>query len=158
MLRTFASIEKLPVILRQNGEEIGFVLDLLFQEDKVVGFLVDKHGWLNGHLFLPLSHILGFGHDGLIVRDKQGLTPFSTIKENVIPLKIGRSRLYGKPLLSEEGERLGLIEDVYFLEEMGMIIGYEVTDGLLADLTEGRKVVRGKGPLTIGKDVVILSI
>jgi len=66
--------------------------------------------------------------------------------------------LFRKPLLSSEGQKLGLLEDVYFTEEVGTIIGYEVTDGFFADITEGKKVIKTNEPLKIGEDVIVVSI
>lgn len=39
--------------------------------------------------------------------------------------------------MSNEGKKLGLLEDVYFMEEVGTIVGYELTDGFFSDITEG---------------------
>jgi uncharacterized protein YrrD len=60
-------------------------------------------------------------------------------------------------LLTAEGEKLGLLEDVYFLEEVGTIVGYEVTEGLVADLVEGRRVVKSNSKLTIASGRAILT-
>ena len=60
-------------------------------------------------------------------------------------------------MLTAEGEKLGLLEDVYFMEELGTIIGYEVTEGLVADLVEGRRVVKTNASLTIADGRAILS-
>ena len=73
-------------------------------------------------------------------------------------LKQGKEKLSGRPLLTSEGEKLGLVEDVYFMEELGTIVGYEVTEGLIADIKEGRKVVKTEHPLTIGKDILVIQL
>ena len=45
-------------------------------------------------------------------------------------------------MISKEGERLGLLEDVYFLEEVGTIVGYELSDGFFSDIMEGKRVIK----------------
>ncbi|WP_100406609.1 PRC-barrel domain-containing protein [Bacillus solitudinis] len=156
-MRTFSTIEGLPIINLSSGNECGHVLDLLFTGRYVTGFVIDQKGWFNHHLFLPLSSVSSFGHDGLMIDSNAKLQPYEK-STNVHPLKLGKKRVQGKPLLTTEGEKIGLVEDVYFSEELGTIIGYEVTDGLLADIVEGRKVIKSKGELTVGEDRAILSI
>ncbi|WP_088102598.1 PRC-barrel domain-containing protein [Halalkalibacter urbisdiaboli] len=158
-MRTFSTIEGLPVIDLSSGNECGHVLDLLFSGQEVIGFVIDQKGWFNHHLFLPISAVSSFGNDGVMVEERKVLHPYKKeYKEEAFPLKLGKRKFQGKPLLTTEGEKIGLVEDVYFSEEVGTIIGYEVTDGLLADIVEGRKVVKSKGQLTIGEDRAILSI
>ena len=45
-------------------------------------------------------------------------------------------------MISEEGEPLGFLKDVYFQEEVGTIVGYEITDGFFSDITEGKQVIK----------------
>lgn len=156
-LRTFSTVEGLPVIALSSGVECGQVLDLLYEGGCVTGFLINPKGWFAKHLFLPVSAVSSFGQDGVMIEGSHVLKPFSKTEKKAIPLKSGRRRLHGMPLLTKEGEKLGLVEDVYFLEEMGTIVGYEVTDGLVADLLEGRKVVKSQGRLAIGGGRAILT-
>ncbi len=57
-----------------------------------------------------------------------------------------------------EGEKLGIVEDVYFQEELGTIVGYECTDGFFSDLKEGKRVVKTDEPPAIGKDTIIVNV
>jgi uncharacterized protein YrrD len=67
--------------------------------------------------------------------------------------------IHFKTVLTRDGERLGLLEDVYFSEQMGTIEAYELTDGFFADIAEGKKVVKASGePLTIGKDTIVIDL
>ena len=63
--------------------------------------------------------------------------------------------LKGRSVLLTSGYELGVIENVYFMEEMGTIIGYELSDGWIDDLMEGRKVLKASEPLVWGQDVLI---
>ncbi|BAB04983.1 PRC-barrel domain-containing protein [Halalkalibacterium halodurans] len=157
-MRTFASLEGLPVIDRQTGNELGSVMDGIIAPDRMMGFLVNKNGWFHRHQWLPLDHIISLGTDGVMIEAKGLSKEISTNGGAAYPLMHGQHKLQGKPLITEEGERLGLVQDVYFLEKAGKIVAYEVTEGLLADITEGRKVVRSNGPVTVGKDVLIVSM
>ena len=59
-------------------------------------------------------------------------------------------------MLTVTGSELGRLENVYFLEEMGTLIGYELTDGFLTDLKEGRKTLHPAERLTWGDDALIV--
>lgn len=157
-LRTFSTVEGLPVIDLSSGNECGHVLDMLFSGQEVTGLVIDQKGWFNHHLFLPISKVSSFGSEGVMIETHDVLRPFKNQRKEAYPLKLGKHRFQGMPLLTAEGEKIGLVEDVYFTEELGTIVGYEVTDGLLADIVEGRKVIKSKGQLTIGEDRAILSL
>ncbi|MGO4887384.1 PRC-barrel domain-containing protein [Anaerobacillus sp. MEB173] len=157
-MRTYSLIHELAVFDISNGEEIGKIIDLFFDENsRVTGLLMDKKGWLNSDMFVPLHAIQSIGQDGVMVKEKCLLENFSKSKHVFHSLK-HKDGIVGKPLVTAEGEKLGLVEDVYFLEEKGTIIGYEVTDGLFADLIEGRKVVKTDDPLLIGEDILVVNI
>ncbi len=156
-LRTFSTVEGLPIISLSTGKEYGHVQDLLYQDGTVIGFLIDPKGWFTKHLFLPVTSIENIGTDGVMISDSHVLKPMTQHEKRAIPLKTGKRRLHGTALLTAEGEKLGLLEDVYFQEEVGTIIGYEVTEGLVADLVEGRSVVKSNSKLTIAGGRAILT-
>ncbi len=140
-----------------NGHEYGHVIDLLYDEGTAKGFVIDPKGWFVKHQFLPIKSIMSIGTAGVMIGNSHVLKPLSLNEKKAIPLKTGKRRLHGTALLSAEGEKLGLLEDVYFMEELGTIIGYEVTEGLVADLVEGRKVVKSQGKLTVAGGRAILT-
>jgi uncharacterized protein YrrD len=70
----------------------------------------------------------------------------------------GGQRLLGMVMMTNEGEQLGLLEDVYFLEEMGTIIGYKCSDGFFSDIMDGKRVVKTDEPPAIGKDAIIVNV
>ncbi len=73
-----------------------------------------------------------------------------------VGLLSGDRKLKGRPVIKASGRELGWVEDVYFREEMGTLIGYELSDGFLSDVLSGRKVLKpGALHLTWGKDVII---
>lgn len=155
LLRTFSAVSHLPVFSVETGEKLGVFADLYINKHgQVTGFLLDKKSFFQRDLFLPLESIYRIGQDSIFVyTDKFAEKPTAS---DVYPLKQGKRRFYGKPLLTLEGEKLGIVEDVYFQEELGTVIGYELTEGLLADLIEGRKVVKTNAPLTVGEEVLVI--
>lgn len=157
-MRTFSVLNGLSVISLKGGKEIGKVIDLLFQETHVEGLLIDKNGWLNNHLFVPLENIHAMGHDALVIDDVKMLSVYDKKQSPFYSLHNGTKKIVGKTLMSTEGEKLGLVEDVYFYENLGNIVGYEVTDGFIADLKEGKRVLKSTAPLTVGEEVIVIDL
>lgn len=157
-MRTFSVLNGLSVISLKGGEEIGKVIDLLFHETSVKGLLIDKNGWLNRHLYVPIKNIHAIGQDALVIDDTNMLSAYDKKQFPFYSLHNGAKKIVGKTLMSTEGEKLGLVEDVYFDEKMGNIVGYEVTDGFIADLKEGKRVLKTTTPLTVGEEVLVIDL
>ncbi|HHY72904.1 MAG TPA: photosystem reaction center subunit H [Bacillus bacterium] len=159
-MRTFSSIRDLPVYNQATGKELGKVLDLCFDNNGTVnGLMVDTKGLLKKNKLIPYSQISSIGMDGIMLSNEPTTEEQMTQNRNGVHfLQNGQERIIGKPLVTTEGEKLGLVEDVYFREELGTIIGYEVTDGFFADMTEGRKVYKSGAPLTIGESILIVDL
>ncbi|WP_185971045.1 PRC-barrel domain-containing protein [Alkalicoccobacillus porphyridii] len=157
-MRTFATVQGLPVVHTETGYEYGRVIDALLLDNHITGLLINMKGWLNRHQFLQMQHIFSIGEQAVMVQSE---TCFETchsqpIYQESIHLVLGKPKLRGMELFSVRGDLLGLVEDVYFSDPLGMIEGYKVTDGLLADLTKGQHMLQGHH-LVIGKERAILS-
>lgn len=159
LLRTFSSIKDLPVYDKNTGKEVGKVVDLCFDDRGIVkGLMVDSKGLLKKNKIIPLAQVFSFGKDGIMLSREPKPANHASESDSMQFLQNGHDRILGKPLVTTEGEKLGLVEDVYFREELGTIIGYEVTDGFFADMTEGRKVFKTNKPLTIGENILIVDL
>lgn len=156
-MRTFSVIKGLPVFNKMNGEKIGEVYDIsLSDKGKVNGLILKKGTFLKKDYFIPIGDVSSFGPDGIMVDDSSLLKKMDEHLEGYT--FEGQKKLAGMPLLSAEGKKLGLLEDVYFHEELGTIVGYECTDGFFSDMAEGRRVIQTDLPPKIGKDAIIVDI
>lgn len=156
-LRTFTLLKGLPVYDKETGNVIGHVSDLCFTSlGKVKALLMKGKGLLRRDRLIPINCVTAFGNDGILVQNLQNFKPVR--HEQKTHFLQSHHGLFKKPVLSTEGEKLGLLEDVYFLEELGTIIGYELTDGFFADITEGKKVIKTHSPLTVGKDAIVVDV
>jgi uncharacterized protein YrrD len=154
-LKTFANTKGLPIIDVNTGEQLGIVEDLCFEETgKVSGVVMDARG-LKRDKVIPITSVQSFGSDGVMV-DQSKVFRNKSRADHL--LHESHEGLIGKALMSKEGDKLGLVEDVYFREELGTIVGYEVTEGFFADIREGRKIVKAASPLTVGKKTAIIDL
>lgn len=155
-MRTFSLLKGLPVIELNSGAKIGEVCDICISGSGVVkGLLVRKGALLKKTFHLNVQDVSSFGWDGVMIVDQSIMTPVKKPHEFTFE---GRNRLTGKTIMTSEGERLGLLEDVYFQEEVGTIVGYELSDGFFADMLEGKRVIKTELPPAIGKDTIIVNV
>lgn len=156
-MRTFSSIKGLPVYERNSGEIIGKILDISISETgEIKGFLIDEKGFLGRNRLLDIDSIVSFGRDVVMIKNSFTLQPLTLEEGDHLFYKHGG--LAGKEILTESGNKLGLLDDVYFGEEVGTIIGYEVSDGFFTDLTDGKKMITPNQVLKVGKDAVVVLI
>ncbi|HAQ07555.1 MAG TPA: photosystem reaction center subunit H [Bacillus bacterium] len=155
-MRTFSLLKGLPVYELACGQKLGEVCDMSISSDgSVVGLLVKKGALIKKTYQVKVGQVISYGHDGVMIRDRSDLKPLESEPEYTFE---HQQSLAGKILLSKDGEQLGLVDDVYFLEELGTIVGYELTDGFFSDITNGKRVVKPLGPPAIGKDAIIVNV
>jgi uncharacterized protein YrrD len=155
-LRTFSLLKGQPVFVTKTGTKIAEITDLSISSDgKVDGFIVKKGVFFKQSGYLAIERVTSFGPDGVMVEDESAVEKLH--KQPCFTLAHQHS-LNGSMLISKSGDSLGLLEDVYFQEEVGTIVGYEITDGFFSDITEGKQVVKSSMPPTIGKDAIIVEV
>lgn len=158
-MRTYSVIKGQPVYNALTGSVIGKVEDVLFNDQGTVqGLLLNEKGWLKGLRKVPLESVQSIGADGVIVTCNSVIEPLKKQDHQCFCMDHFNTGVLGKPLLTSEGEKLGLVQDVYFHEKMGTIVGIEVTNGWFSDITEGRKVVQTSTPPVIGEEILIVNI
>lgn len=155
-MRTFSLLKGMPIYNVRNGKKIGEVFDLAISDDgRVTGLLVKKGAFFKQSYLLAVDKVSSFGWDGVMIDGSEQLEKLKSAPEYTVS---HQRPLYGKMLLSKSGDSLGMLKDVYFQEEVGTIVGYEVTDGFFTDLTEGKQVVETSLPPAIGKDAIIVDV
>jgi uncharacterized protein YrrD len=156
-LRTFSLLKSLPVIENNTGDMIGQVIDLLFtNKGMIAGILMNCKGFFQRDRIIPFRAITAIGNDGVLIDHRENLQPFQ--KDDSIFCLESRHGLIGKMVFSTEGEKLGILQDVYFLENLGMIVGYELTEGFFSELTEGKKFIQTNQAFSVGKDLMIVQV
>ncbi|RED65614.1 PRC-barrel domain-containing protein [Cohnella lupini] len=152
----------LPVLL-ESGKCIGKVKDLWFDEFwKLVGIVLDKYarsGIRKTPKIVYWEDIVHCGEDALLIK---GSTVVATMdsKQLLRTFHTGVVRLKDMPVYTIEGQHLGEVSDVYFKPSEGtQIIGYELTDGFLADVFEGRRKLflpEALENITLGEDAILV--
>ena len=147
-LRTFSLIKGLPVFTH-DGQKLGMVNDLCISEvGKITGIVIQQHKLFKKSVYVALDEVTSFGPDGIIVTDTwKGALPEAGMLLN-------KDEWLGRMLFSKQGEELGWLQDVYFMEKMGTIVAYETTDGFFSEST----YIPSEQPPVYGEDAIIVSV
>lgn len=147
----------LPVISMDDGRKFGEVRDCLLGAWEIKGLLLDPKYWFASSRAVACEGIHSLGADAVMLSDPEAIYTFGDFDEHGRLFLSGNKKLQGMPVVTPNGQQLGFIEDVYFDEKMDkQIIGLELTDGFISDLTEGRKIVMINEEAQMGEDAVIV--
>jgi uncharacterized protein YrrD len=154
-LRTFTLLKGLPVYDSSSGKAAGIVSDLEISNNGLVkSVVVDMKGLFERDRLISVDDVVSFGTDGVMIKKLNTLSSGFEKKNHYFC----HQSLLGKLLYSKEGEKLGIIEDVYFDSNLGTILGYEVSEGFFADLSEGKKIIKTNNPIQFGEDIILIEI
>lgn len=145
----------LPVIEMSAGKQVGHVKDAWFDEHWQLGGIILDAGrrFFTSMKSVVWHDVLVCGEDAVIIMHEAAVK--GTVKGDVQrTFSTGTVRLKDLPVITASGEQLGRVSDVYFGELQGtQIVGYELTDGFIADVLEGRKWL----PAPLQADEVMLG-
>lgn len=158
-MRKSQDVIGLPVYHAQTGRQLGTVRDLLFDEtQRLCGLLLEDGSAFRPGRYIPSERIGALGTDAVMTDSEP--VPFSSSLafQRWTGILTGQRKLRGRPVMTEEGHALGLVEDVYFLENAGTLVGYELSDGWWSDWRGGRKLLRAFRPLIWGEEILIAPV
>ena len=141
----------------QKGCLLGEVCDICIADNgNVTSLIIKRKGFFQKLYSLSLDQVITFGSRAIVIQDSEYLTKYKEAQNEY-------TMCHYQPIaqnytISGRGEELGLLEDVYFQEEMGKIIGYELTDGFFSDMSEGKRVIQSVYPPKFGKDAIIVTV
>ena len=156
-MERYSEVLGLPVICAENGKRLGTVKDVIFclGLKEVKAFLLEHEGW---HLYkrvILLRDVLDVGRDAVIVNDRKCVTGMRKAeKDGELQYK---GELKDLRVYSKSGEDLGIVKDILFDHKTGLIEGLEISDGLLQDLIQGRKVLPLYGKVEFSSDNVLVG-
>ena len=156
-MRKARDLVGLPVVELETGETVGEVRDVLFTAGGAFhSLLIERGGLLSAARILGKGQISAIGEDAVTVLNRAGVETFRDETGTVRGLIEGDVHFVGKDVLTQNGNLLGRVEDVYLDDNLYTIVGYEVSEGFLTDLKEGRKVLRAHPGFMVGGDTLLV--
>ncbi|WP_281888944.1 PRC-barrel domain-containing protein [Paenibacillus sp. YYML68] len=149
----------LPVMNVQSGKQIGEIKDIVVDESwHVQSFVLTTGHWFQEATCIRADDALSLGEDALTVDRDDCVQPLAECKGWKL-LVGGSHHVKGMPMMTVNGQQLGCVEDVYLDGDMGkQVIGYELTEGFISDLREGRKWLPMPEYVKIGEDALIVPV
>ena len=112
--------------------------------------------WYARPKFIKWDDIVSFGDDAITVKSSKSMLTLEYF-DNYHTLEIGQRKLKDLAIMTQEGQQLGRVVDVYFSKKMGKkILGYELSDGFISDIKYGRRWLPFPVQLTLGEDAMIV--
>lgn len=151
----------LPVLTMNTGKKVGIVKDAWFDERwRLKGLVLEYAKWFAVKVrTVQWSAVLSCGDDAVFIADDSKV---DTGKKQLLQRAycMGVIHLKDMPVITVTGMQLGRVSDVYFYPlQDTQIIGYELTDGFISDLMEGRKWLRTPSDyneVLLGQDAIIV--
>lgn len=141
------------VINQVNGEKIATVHDVVLDRDSrhIIALLIRGSGLLAPTQVVRWERVVSMG-DVVVVRADP---PLPVLKDDpeVEELTRQANRITGTSVISDKGEQLGSIGDM-FVDEQGQVIGYEVKQGLL----HSNRYLAIEYVQATGKDAIISTL
>lgn len=149
----------MPVLSRQDGQKIGSTKDIVIAKDhsRIVAFILDEGGLFSTATAVGMENVVSFGKDAMIITDSKAVVRIDHFPE-VKAIMDDRDGLVGKQVFTESGDLKGKVEDIYFNETTGNIVGLEV-EGKFASKHSNESVqLRPTDIVSIGPDAVVINM
>ncbi|HEX8229048.1 MAG TPA: PRC-barrel domain-containing protein [Chloroflexia bacterium] len=145
------------ILSYNEGAKVGSVKDLLIgmNNDRVVALLVEEGGLLSSPKVVPFEFVTSFGKDAVVMTDLKGIIAVDNYPE-ADEILARNDKLLDKKVFTETGEDYGKITDVFFSEQGGRVVGYEVSGGLIENVKSGTSYLPLEDIVNIGPDVILI--
>jgi uncharacterized protein YrrD len=157
MLRKYSEVLNLPVICADSGKKAGIVKDILFsiEERQVKALLLERERVSVKKRVVFLSELISLGTDAAIIDNSGCVSDMDRIAFKKSFEDEGS--LIGLKVFSKAGGEVGIVRDVIFDCRTGRIEGFEISDGLLQDVMNGRKLLPLFGKVELGKEFAVVE-
>jgi uncharacterized protein YrrD len=118
-----------PLLSRADGEKLDSVKDVIIGKDhtRVIALLISEGGLFGKPTVVPIESVVSFGKDAVVITDSQAAMRADHVPAVAEALDMNE-KLDGKKVYAETGDQHGKLDDIYFDEKTGNIMGVDVID------------------------------
>lgn len=155
----FSDIIGLPVIHIGEGNIIGTVRDIVFisKTKKITGLIIRTKSIVSSMKVIKAQDIVKVGKSAVLVSSNLCMQPVKEFLSTSTSVKRYQEDISEKQIFTDGGEKIGVIQDAIFNFEAGLLEEFEISDGLVQDLMEGRKVISSKEIIHLDQGIVIIE-
>lgn len=149
----FKNVIGLPVVCVEDGKKVGRVGDIIFSPENksVLAIILEKKGVELCRKAVAIEDVVSLGDDAVIVND------VSCIKKVTRKEYIKNRELQGLHIYTKDGKELGIVKDILFDYRNATIEAFEISDGLIADIFTGRRILPLFGKVEFGEDSILVG-
>ena len=142
----------IPVICLKDNRRVGYLGEPIYNEDEDIrGFLIDGAKGF-GRRYVELDDLLRIEKESCVIYSEKELRKIYPIKP-LLKNKSAFESIIGKEVVSSGGKNVGIVRDLAFDMETGVIEGIELSRGFMEDIRRGRRLlsvregIRGIAPV-----------
>lgn len=141
-----------------DGTKTTSVKDIIIGRDNstIVALLVDEGGLFGSAKVVPMENVASFGKDAVVISDGAAIMSADAVPA-LKEILNSDDKLLGKKVFTEGGDEQGSISDIYFEENSGEIVGFEVSGGLIENVQKGTSYLSADDVVNVGKDVILIK-
>lgn len=157
MLKKASSIIGLPIFTIREGRRIKKIEEVIYhpKQNKIVALLVDSGGWFSEPQFILFEDIAILGEDAVFVESTTVVKKSGQVQKDIDAIAKSEIYLTNSRILTEKGEELGKVSDIYFNISTGLVEEFEVSTSNGKNMPAKRRI-KISDIITIGQDATIV--
>jgi uncharacterized protein YrrD len=157
MLHKYSEVLNLPVICADSGKKVGIVKDIIFSPGnrEIKAFLLEHKGLDFNKRVILAKDMLNLGEDAMVVDNPECISEMD--RQAYSDAFKDEGSILGLRIFSKDGEDLGTVKDVIFDWKTGRIEGVEISDGLLQDVMQGRRILPLFGKVEFSEENLLVE-
>jgi uncharacterized protein YrrD len=157
MLHRYSEVLNLPVLCADSGRKAGVVKDIIFglAGKSVNALLLEQNGLSLKKKVVLLDKLLSLGSDAAIINSSSCVSDMD--KASYFDAFRDEGALLGLKVFSKAGGELGIVKDVIFDWKTGKIESFEVSEGMIQDVMQGRKLIPLFGKVELGEEFAVVG-
>jgi uncharacterized protein YrrD len=146
-----------PMVTVQHGEIIGRVKDVLIDPERyeIAALVLPRKLLSRKTMVLPRHQVHVFGADVILVKSDEVMVRDESL-ETVSSLVAVRKQLKGQAVVTEQGIRIGIVDDLY-IDESGRAVSFALSKVLVKGPIAESKRIPLSYTRSLGPDVIIVD-
>ena len=160
MLTRASTVIGIPVFTIRTGKKIQEIKEVIYHpgQNRIAAFIVDKGSWFSGAQIIVFEDIVVLGEDAVLVDSAAVLKKASEVQQDIESITKSHTYLTDTRIITEKGEELGRVSDIFFDNKSGMVEEFEVSKNGTKNSKSEKKRVKISDIVTIGEDVAIVRV
>ena len=148
----------MQIISLEEGQQIGRVRGIIVDPDSftIAALITDKQGWFGDYKVVPFNKVMSIGEHAVTIDKKGSIEKPSNLPE-IAQLMKNKQPLLGAKVFSEAGSLLGIVDELLYDKETGVINSLEISGRFLESVFRGRISIPAAAVLTFGRDAIIVE-